>query len=150
MSTDGALVQGGYGHSSVFDPSTRAIYIHGGYKAFSANKYGLAGDLYKFDVGKRKWWEIFCFVMKYACLNATVAGFSHMYCTSDHTQHSYVRECKQLDRKYAVKLQPPEYKVGMMWMCGCVKIPGSSLEHLQLANVHDVSCLCARFTAKVF
>ncbi|XP_014878047.1 attractin, partial [Poecilia latipinna] len=55
VSTDGALVQGGYGHSSVFDPSTRAIYIHGGYKAFSANKYGLAGDLYKFEVDKRKW-----------------------------------------------------------------------------------------------
>ncbi|XP_043998688.1 attractin isoform X1 [Gambusia affinis] len=55
VSTDGALVQGGYGHSSVFDLSTRAIYIHGGYKAFSANKYGLAGDLYKFDVDKRKW-----------------------------------------------------------------------------------------------
>ncbi|KAF7663964.1 hypothetical protein LDENG_00194320, partial [Lucifuga dentata] len=55
VSTDGALVQGGYGHSSAFDPGTRAIYIHGGYKAFSANKYGLAGDLYKFDVDKRKW-----------------------------------------------------------------------------------------------
>uniref|UniRef100_A0A672HZ36 Attractin n=1 Tax=Salarias fasciatus TaxID=181472 RepID=A0A672HZ36_SALFA len=55
VSTDGALVQGGYGHSSVFDPGTRAIYIHGGYKAFSANKYGLAGDLYKLDVDKRKW-----------------------------------------------------------------------------------------------
>lgn len=55
VSTDGALVQGGYGHSSVYDPGTGAIYIHGGYKAFSANKYGLAGDLYKFDVDKRKW-----------------------------------------------------------------------------------------------
>ncbi|CAB1439076.1 unnamed protein product [Pleuronectes platessa] len=55
VSTDGALVQGGYGHSSVFDPGTRGIYIHGGYKAFSATKYGLAGDLYKFDVDKRKW-----------------------------------------------------------------------------------------------
>lgn len=55
VSTEGALVQGGYGHSSVFDPGTRAIYIHGGYKAFSANKYGLAGDLYKFDVDKKKW-----------------------------------------------------------------------------------------------
>lgn len=55
VSTEGALVQGGYGHSSVFDPGTRGIYIHGGYKAFSANKYGLAGDLYKLDVDKRKW-----------------------------------------------------------------------------------------------
>lgn len=53
--TNGALIQGGYGHSSVFDPGTRAVYIHGGYKAFSANKYGLAGDLYKYDVDQRKW-----------------------------------------------------------------------------------------------
>ncbi|XP_033969893.1 attractin isoform X2 [Trematomus bernacchii] len=55
VATDGALVQGGYGHSSAFDPSSRAIYTHGGYKAFSANKYGLAGDLYKFEVDKMKW-----------------------------------------------------------------------------------------------
>ncbi|XP_075873521.1 attractin isoform X2 [Nelusetta ayraudi] len=53
--TSGALVQGGYGHSSVFHPGTRAVYIHGGYKAFSANKYGLAGDLYRLDVDTRKW-----------------------------------------------------------------------------------------------
>ncbi|CAB1335740.1 unnamed protein product, partial [Coregonus sp. 'balchen'] len=46
---------GGYGHSSVFDPSSRAIYIHGGYKAFSANKCGLAGDLYKYDVDRSRW-----------------------------------------------------------------------------------------------
>lgn len=55
LDTFGALIQGGYGHSSVFDPGTRAVYIHGGYKAFSANKYGLAGDLYKYDVDQRKW-----------------------------------------------------------------------------------------------
>ncbi|KAI2657688.1 Attractin [Labeo rohita] len=53
LETRGALVQGGYGHSSVYDPQTRSIYIHGGYKAFSANKYGLAGDLYRYDVDKR-------------------------------------------------------------------------------------------------
>lgn len=53
--TDGALIQGGYGHSSVFDDATRAIYAHGGYKAFSANKCGLAGDLYRLDVDTRKW-----------------------------------------------------------------------------------------------
>uniref|UniRef100_A0A3Q2Z0Z0 Attractin n=1 Tax=Hippocampus comes TaxID=109280 RepID=A0A3Q2Z0Z0_HIPCM len=53
--TDGALIQGGYGHSSVFDDATRAIYVHGGYKAFSANKCGLAGDLYRLDVDTRKW-----------------------------------------------------------------------------------------------
>ncbi|KAM9787623.1 attractin isoform 2-T2 [Syngnathus typhle] len=53
--TDGALIQGGYGHSSVFDDATRAIYTHGGYKAFSASKCGLAGDLYRLDVDTKKW-----------------------------------------------------------------------------------------------
>ncbi|XP_033891470.3 attractin-like [Acipenser ruthenus] len=55
LKTNGALVQGGYGHSSVYHPKTRAIYIHGGYKAFSANKYGLADDLYKYQVDSRMW-----------------------------------------------------------------------------------------------
>ncbi|XP_048060135.1 attractin isoform X1 [Megalobrama amblycephala] len=55
LDTGGALVQGGYGHSSVYDPQTQSIFIHGGYKAFSANKYGLAGDLYRYDVYKRMW-----------------------------------------------------------------------------------------------
>jgi len=53
--TDGALVQGGYGHSSVYDGASRTVYVHGGYKAYSANKYGLAGDLYKYQVDGSKW-----------------------------------------------------------------------------------------------
>lgn len=55
LETGGALVQGGYGHSSVYDPQTHSIYIHGGYKAYSANKYGLAGDLYRYDVDQKVW-----------------------------------------------------------------------------------------------
>uniref|UniRef100_A0A8B9T0N6 Attractin n=1 Tax=Anas platyrhynchos TaxID=8839 RepID=A0A8B9T0N6_ANAPL len=55
LQTSGALVQGGYGHSSVYDPKTESIYIHGGYKAFSANKYRLADDLYKYEVHTRMW-----------------------------------------------------------------------------------------------
>ncbi|XP_053556310.1 attractin [Bombina bombina] len=55
LPTEGALVQGGYGHSSVYDEKTRAIYIHGGYKAFTANKYRLADDLYKYEVDKKMW-----------------------------------------------------------------------------------------------
>ncbi|XP_060696082.1 attractin [Hemiscyllium ocellatum] len=55
LQTNGALVQGGYGHSSVYDPHTKAIYIHGGYKAVSANKYGLTDDLYKYDVDACTW-----------------------------------------------------------------------------------------------
>ncbi|XP_053314088.1 attractin isoform X2 [Spea bombifrons] len=55
VATEGALVQGGYGHSSVYDEKTRAVYIHGGYKAFSANKFRLADDLYKYEVDTRMW-----------------------------------------------------------------------------------------------
>ncbi|OCT99037.1 hypothetical protein XELAEV_18004837mg [Xenopus laevis] len=53
--TQGALVQGGYGHSSVYDEKSRYIYIHGGYKAFTANKYRLADDLYRYSVDDRSW-----------------------------------------------------------------------------------------------
>uniref|UniRef100_A0A8D2LY41 Attractin n=1 Tax=Varanus komodoensis TaxID=61221 RepID=A0A8D2LY41_VARKO len=55
LQTTGALVQGGYGHSSVYDPSTKSVYTHGGYKAFSANKYRLTDDLYKYEVNTYKW-----------------------------------------------------------------------------------------------
>ncbi|XP_013928629.1 PREDICTED: attractin [Thamnophis sirtalis] len=55
LQTRGALVQGGYGHSSVYDESSHSIYTHGGYKAFSANKYRLTDDLYKYEVRKYKW-----------------------------------------------------------------------------------------------
>uniref|UniRef100_A0A8C9QUL9 EGF-like domain-containing protein n=1 Tax=Spermophilus dauricus TaxID=99837 RepID=A0A8C9QUL9_SPEDA len=55
LQTQGALVQGGYGHSSVYDHRTKALYVHGGYKAFSANKYRLADDLYRYDVDTQKW-----------------------------------------------------------------------------------------------
>ncbi|KAM4809130.1 attractin [Rhinophrynus dorsalis] len=55
VATQGALVQGGYGHSSVYDERTRSIYIHGGYKAFTANKYRLSDDLYKYSVDTRMW-----------------------------------------------------------------------------------------------
>ncbi|XP_061412599.1 attractin-like protein 1 isoform X1 [Lethenteron reissneri] len=55
LESSGARVQGMYGHSSAFDPSTHAIYIHGGYKAFSPNKYGLVDDLYKYNVDTRTW-----------------------------------------------------------------------------------------------
>lgn len=42
--TKGAIVQGGYGHTSVYDEITKSIYVHGGYKALPGNKYGLVDD----------------------------------------------------------------------------------------------------------
>ncbi|KAG7462757.1 hypothetical protein MATL_G00188100 [Megalops atlanticus] len=53
--TNGAIAQGGYGHSSVYDRMTRSVYVHGGYKALPANKYGLVDDLYRYEVRSRTW-----------------------------------------------------------------------------------------------
>uniref|UniRef100_A0AAY4BHW9 Attractin n=1 Tax=Denticeps clupeoides TaxID=299321 RepID=A0AAY4BHW9_9TELE len=53
--TRGAVVQGGYAHSSVYDSPTRAIYVHGGFKLLSNKKYGLVDDLYRYDVLSRTW-----------------------------------------------------------------------------------------------
>ncbi|CAH1784738.1 unnamed protein product, partial [Owenia fusiformis] len=53
--TTGAIVKGGYGHSSVYDSESKLIYIHGGYHSHSATKYVLADDLYAYDPAKRTW-----------------------------------------------------------------------------------------------
>uniref|UniRef100_A0A8C7UM57 Attractin-like protein 1 n=1 Tax=Oncorhynchus mykiss TaxID=8022 RepID=A0A8C7UM57_ONCMY len=53
--TNGAIVQGGYGHSSVYDSSSRCVYVHGGYKALPANKYGLVDELYRYEVQTQTW-----------------------------------------------------------------------------------------------
>ncbi|XP_015671302.1 attractin-like protein 1 [Protobothrops mucrosquamatus] len=53
--TKGAIVQGGYGHTSVYDDTTKSVYVHGGYKALPSNKYGLVDDLYKYEVNTRTW-----------------------------------------------------------------------------------------------
>ncbi|XP_078717801.1 attractin isoform X3 [Lampetra fluviatilis] len=53
--TNGALVLGGYGQSSVYDSLGRAVFVHGGFKAFSMNRNSLTDDLYRFDVNTRTW-----------------------------------------------------------------------------------------------
>lgn len=53
--TEGAVPQGGYGHTSTFDASSGSLYVHGGYKALPANKYGLVDDLYRYNVNSRTW-----------------------------------------------------------------------------------------------
>lgn len=53
--TRGAIGQGGYGHSSVYDSGSKSVYVHGGYKSLPANKYGLVDDLYRYEVQTRTW-----------------------------------------------------------------------------------------------
>ncbi|KAL5020999.1 hypothetical protein ScPMuIL_000154 [Solemya velum] len=53
--TTGAIVQGGYGHSSVLDTSSKHIYIYGGYHSSSTSSYILSDALYKFEPSSRHW-----------------------------------------------------------------------------------------------
>uniref|UniRef100_A0A8C7Z303 Attractin-like 1a n=1 Tax=Oryzias sinensis TaxID=183150 RepID=A0A8C7Z303_9TELE len=54
-STSGAVVQGGYGHTSVYDETSGCVYVHGGYKALSSNKYGLVDHMYRYHIAKKTW-----------------------------------------------------------------------------------------------
>ncbi|XP_012670081.1 attractin-like protein 1 isoform X1 [Clupea harengus] len=56
--TRGAIALGGYGHSSVYDPGSKCVFVHGGYKSLpnkNNNKYGLVDDLYRYEVPTRTW-----------------------------------------------------------------------------------------------
>uniref|UniRef100_A0A8C6T4C4 Attractin-like 1a n=1 Tax=Neogobius melanostomus TaxID=47308 RepID=A0A8C6T4C4_9GOBI len=56
LTTRGALVQGGYGHSSVYDEASGYVFLHGGYKTLGSNKYGLVDHMYRYHVHTRTWW----------------------------------------------------------------------------------------------
>lgn len=55
VSAGGALVQGGYGHSSVYDEASGCVFVHGGYKALGNNKYGLVDHMYRYHVHTKTW-----------------------------------------------------------------------------------------------
>ncbi|TDH01588.1 hypothetical protein EPR50_G00181920 [Perca flavescens] len=55
VSAEGAVVQGGYGHSSVYDEASGCVFVHGGYKALSNNKYGLVDHMYRYHVHTKTW-----------------------------------------------------------------------------------------------
>lgn len=51
----GAIVKGGYGHSSVYNADTKRIYVHGGYLSGSQTMYYLSDELHSFDPVNREW-----------------------------------------------------------------------------------------------
>ena len=55
VSAEGAVVQGGYGHSSVYDEASGCVFVHGGYKSLSNNKYGLVDHMYRYHVHTKTW-----------------------------------------------------------------------------------------------
>ena len=55
VDTTGAMVKGGYGHSSVYDASTGLVYVHGGYHSGSASSYALSDSMYAFNPRSKSW-----------------------------------------------------------------------------------------------
>ena len=56
VNTTGAVVKGGYGHSSVCDELTGVILVHGGYHSMSAATYLLTDALYEFNPNTSAWY----------------------------------------------------------------------------------------------
>ena len=50
IETNGYPVKGGYGHSAVFDKSTKKIFVYGGYVSLSSTSSQLSSNLYAFDI----------------------------------------------------------------------------------------------------
>uniref|UniRef100_A0A3Q0RF30 Attractin-like 1a n=1 Tax=Amphilophus citrinellus TaxID=61819 RepID=A0A3Q0RF30_AMPCI len=67
VSPGGAVVQGGYGHSSVYDEASGCVFVHGGYKALNNNKYGLVDHMYQI-------YSSACFVCVCVCLCARMSS----------------------------------------------------------------------------
>ncbi|RWS30423.1 attractin-like protein [Leptotrombidium deliense] len=55
--TRGALVKGGFGHSSVYDEKTDNIYVYGGYHSYGTDSI-LVDLLYAFDASKHSWKQL--------------------------------------------------------------------------------------------
>ncbi|XP_063432339.1 attractin-like protein 1 isoform X2 [Mytilus trossulus] len=53
--TFGSVVEGGFGHSSVYDPHSKLIYVYGGYHAGDTSSDQLSDKLYSFDIRTRFW-----------------------------------------------------------------------------------------------
>ena len=50
IETQGYPVKGGYGHSAIFDKSTKKIFVYGGYVSISSSAAEISNSLYAFDI----------------------------------------------------------------------------------------------------
>ncbi|XP_025093871.1 attractin-like isoform X2 [Pomacea canaliculata] len=58
LETKGAVVQGGYGHSSVYENNTGKIFVYGGYHSAmtsGSSSYNLTDRLYSYDPTEHSW-----------------------------------------------------------------------------------------------
>lgn len=56
--TRGALVKGGYGHSSIYDYVTKLIYVFGGYHSLGASDTLLVDLLYGYNPRFKSWFAL--------------------------------------------------------------------------------------------
>ncbi|XP_012937027.2 attractin [Aplysia californica] len=56
--TTGSRVQGGYGHTSVFDHRRIKIYVYGGYHSQGTSNYKLTDKLYQYDPVLKEWFVL--------------------------------------------------------------------------------------------
>lgn len=61
--THGTVVEGGFGHSSVYDPQSKLIYVYGGYHAGDTSSDQLSDKLYSFDITTRFWYNFVYFLL---------------------------------------------------------------------------------------
>uniref|UniRef100_T1IQI0 NOC3-like protein n=1 Tax=Strigamia maritima TaxID=126957 RepID=T1IQI0_STRMM len=57
VNASGAIIKGGYGHTSIYDPITKMIFVHGGYHSVSLSSQTLSSVLYTYDPLKKIWQE---------------------------------------------------------------------------------------------
>lgn len=56
VETSGAILKGGYGHSSVYHEGLGEIFVYGGYVSGESNtQYTLTDNLYSFNPMVRQW-----------------------------------------------------------------------------------------------
>ncbi|GFO40944.1 Attractin [Plakobranchus ocellatus] len=55
VKTTGALIFGGYGHSSTHDILRGKIYVYGGFYSLSTTSYNLTDRLYQYDPNTKEW-----------------------------------------------------------------------------------------------
>lgn len=58
VKTKGALVKGGFGHSSVYDSVTKVIYVFGGYHSYGASDTILVDLLYSYNPRHQSWYDL--------------------------------------------------------------------------------------------
>lgn len=139
--TEGAVPQGGYGHTSTYDAGSGSVYVHGGYKVLLANKYGLVDDLYRYNVNSRTW-----LVITHTLNHVFLSCASHAWDLCDTVY--YVFSCHaRLCFRYILKESGfPRYLHSAVILSGTLLIFGGNT-HNDTSLSNGAKCFSADFLA---